>query len=168
MILNAIVLILEVLYYSLFLKFAKRQGKLWRYIILFIFINVLFYIVGTTKIYSYLILIITIMLGLKCIIKLEIKLYDIFFVFLMLIFKTIIETMLVIPLFYIINNMFIATLIASLIKIGVIILLRDKLNSYYNGIKVKWDNNNFYIRYIFTIAMFLYVIASCLFLIFNR
>lgn len=168
MILNIIVLILEVMYYSLFLKYAKNEGKLWKYILSFIIVSIIGLFIKTNYLVSYLILVILIVLALKYIVRLKVKLYDILFIFLMLIFKTIIEAILTISTYYIIKNMFVATLISSFMKIGVILLLRNKLTIWYKLIKKHWNKNNFYIRYIFTILMFLYLIVSCLFLIFNK
>lgn len=168
MILYAIVLAFEVLYYSLFMKFARRDGKLWRYILLFTLVNIFFFIVGTGQVYSYLLLILTILLGLKYIGKIKTTSYDMFFIFIMLIFKTSIETLITIPSYYILHDMFIATLIADFFKIGIIALIRNKIKDAYETLHIKWINNNFYIRYIFSIFMFLYVLLSCVFLIFNR
>lgn len=168
MLLNIIVLLLEVLYYSLFMKFARKEGKLWRYIISFILISIIGLFIKTNYLMSYIILIILIVTGLKSIVRIKISLYDIFFIFIMLIVKTLLETVLLVPSYYILKNMFLATLIAGIFKTSVIMVLRNKIGKYYTSIKDKWNKNNFYIRYIFTTLMFLYIIISCLFLIFNK
>ena len=57
MLFNIIVLFYEVLYYSLFMKFARKEGKLWRYIVLYALISLLFSVIGTKAFYSYLLFI---------------------------------------------------------------------------------------------------------------
>lgn len=39
--LNAIVLIFEVLYYSMFMYFSKKEGKFWKYIVSFTIITLI-------------------------------------------------------------------------------------------------------------------------------
>lgn len=168
LLMNIIVLAMEVLYYSLFMKFAKGEGKLWRYLLSFSLVSTILLFIGTNHIYSYLLSMIIMLYGIKYIGRIKIKIYDLLFIFLMLVFKIFVETITIIPIYYIILNMFVATLITGFLKISVIILLRNKINTFYKVVENKWHNNNFYIRYIFDILMFIYVIVSCLFLIFNK
>lgn len=165
MILNIIVLIFEVLYYSLFMKFARNEGKFHRYLILFSLITTLFYFVGTDKLYSYLFLILTILYGIKYIVKIKISLYDVLFIFIMLILKLFIET----PFYLILNgglSIYEIGIIMGIFKVIVLLILKNKINKLYIKLKDLWYKNNFYIRYIFSILMFIYCILSCLFIIF--
>lgn len=164
LLLNVVVLVFEILYYTLFMKFARKEGKFWRYLLLFSAITIFFYFVGTKHIFSYLSLILMMLYGLKFIVKIKISLYDMLVITIMCISKSIIE----IPLFYLFSIMFngiVSTFLFQISKIGIILILRNKMNVAYNYLKTKWNNNNFYIRYIFSIALFSYVIISCFFLI---
>lgn len=167
LVLNVIVLIMEVLYYSLFMKFAKGEGKLWRYLLSFGLITLLFSIVGTNMLISYLFLIITMLLALKYIAKVKIVTFDILTMVFMLLFKVIVEAIIVLILYNLMKTpIWIVLIFLSLIKLLLIILFKNKIyliNKYFYG---KWINNNFYIRYIFTILIFIYIIASCIAIIF--
>ena len=165
LILNIIVLIFEVLYYSLFMYYSKNEGKLSRYILLFSLITIFFCFVSTSNLYSYLFLILLMLYGLKYIVKLKISLYDMLVIFEMLLLKIIIETPIYIILKIFTENNFILTLPSSIIKIMLLYIFRENLKNMYVKFKKLWDNNNFYIRYIFTTLMFLFVIFSCVFLI---
>ena len=165
MILNIIGLIFEVLYYSLFMKFARPEGKLWRYILLFTIVTILILFIGTSNIYSYLMFVILALYGLKYVVKLNISLYDMLILLIMLLFKLIIETPVYMILLQFINNNFILTLPSSIIKICLLITLKNNMNCLYIKLKNKWDNNDFYIRYIFSTILFLFVIFSLIFLI---
>lgn len=162
--LNIIVLIFEVLYYSLFMKFSRAEGKLWRYILTFTLITIFFWFVGTDKIYSYLLLIFTILYGIKYIVKIKVNLYDMLIIFIMLLFKVLIETP-VYMLLYKVLDIYMIGLVYSTLKIIILNLLKNKLNLLYKVLKIKWDNNNFYIRYIFTIFLFSYTIISSIFIV---
>lgn len=159
-----IVLISEILYYSLFMKFTKKDGKFYKYILMFTLITIFFLFVGTDKVYSYLLLILTILYGLKYIVKVKTSIYDMLVIFIMLLVKVMIETP-VYMIFFKLLDIYTIGIIYSIIKIIVLLLLKSKLNIFYKCLKVKWDNNNFYIRYIFTVVMFLYVIISSIFTI---
>ena len=65
MIVNIMVLVLEVLYYSLFMKFTKKEGKFINYCILFILVSVLGFILNTRDITNYFILLMFIVFGIK-------------------------------------------------------------------------------------------------------
>lgn len=162
--LYVIILIAEIFYYSMFMKFTRKQGKFWKYLLLFALITIFFFFVGTDKIYSYLLLILTILYGLKYVVKIKTGLYDMLIIFIMLILKVLTETPIYMLLFNLFN-IYIIGIIYSLIKIILVFLLKNKLNVLYKKLKKKWDNNNFYIRYIFTILMFAYSIISCIFII---
>lgn len=163
--LNIIVLIFEVLYYSLFMKFARKEGKFWRYILLFIICTLFILIFNSNNLLTYLGFVLITLFGLKYICKMETSLYDMLVIIIMLFTKIIIET----PLFMVfsfIPNRYMISIVTSIIKILIIYLLRNKLEKYYNKLKIMWDNNNFYIRYIFSIFMFIYCIITIMLLIY--
>lgn len=160
-----LILVLEVLYYSLFMKFNKN-GSLIKYIVLFTLVTILFSFVGTNKFYSYLILLFVILFGLKYIVRIKTSLYDVLIITIMLLVKLIIEIIVIGVLFMVIKNAYILSLIAGIVKILIVLLLKEKILHNYKLLKRVWDNNNFGIRYLFTLALFLYTIISCMFLIF--
>ena len=166
--LNIIVLAMEVLYYSLFMKFAKGEGKLWRYIVSFSLINILFYFIGTNKIYSYFLLILIVLYALKYIVIVKTTLFDVLIIIIMLLYKLILEFILTISLYLIfknIYNIYVGAIIVSIIKIISLFLIKNKMNIFYYKINKLWNNNNFYIRYITSILILFYIIASCILLI---
>ena len=161
MILNIIVLILEVLYYSLFLKFAKNENNFWRYILGFIIISIIGVFIKTNYLISYVLLIILIVSVLKFIARIKIKNFDILVVVIMLLIKILIEGICVIIFYNLLNmNIFIVTLIFMTIKLLFVILLRKRMNKAYIVLNKKWDNNDFNIRYIFSIFILIYTIIS--------
>ena len=162
--LNIIVLIFEVLYYSLFMKFSRKEGKLWKYILTFILMTILILICNATQFPVYFVFIIMTLLSLKYIVKIKTTLYDMLIIVLMLFLKIVIETPLYIILFSFINN-YIIGVIVNIIKLFILFLIRNKLNRIYKTLKIKWDNNNFYIRYIFSICCFTYCIITAILLI---
>lgn len=158
-ILNIIIVISEVLYYSLFMKYAKKDGKFTNYILLFGGISLIFCFVSHNNLESYLALSIMMLLGMKYIVKVKTSLYDLLLILIMLFIKILIETplyMLYTPLL----SKYLTGLIVSATKIPIAILLQDKLNKMNTSLKRKWEHNNFYIRYIFSILLFLYCIAT--------
>lgn len=165
MVMHIIVLIFEILYYSMFMKFTKKEGKFWKYLLLFTLITLVGLLIGTSNLYSYLILILMILYGIKYIVKVEISLYDMLVIFVMLVLKLIIETPFYIILSFFTKNNFILTFPSSVAKILLTFLFKNKIRISYKKFRKMWNNNNFYIRYIFTTFMFLFVIFSCVFLI---
>lgn len=165
LILNVIVLLFEILYYSLFIKYARRESKFNKLLLLFTFITIIGIFIGTSNLPSYLILILMMLFGLKYIVKLKISLYDMLIIFIMLIFKVLIETPTYL-LFINILNRYLISIIPNIIKILVIRLLNNKITKFYKNLKIKWDNNNFYIRYIFSIFVYTYCIITAILLIF--
>ena len=162
--LSIIIMAFEILYYSLFMKFTRKEGNILKYILMFTIINIFFCIVGTNNLYSYLLLILLILFGLKYFIKIKTNLYDMLVIFIMLLVKLIIELPFYVILINLISNISVI-IITDIFKLLIVYLLKNKLNIFYKKLKIKWDNNNFYIRYIFCIMMFIYTIASCIFLI---
>ena len=82
-VLNIIVLIFEVLYYSLFMKYSRPEGKYYRYLILFTLITIIGLVIGTSNLISYLLLILMILYGIKYIVKIKISLYDMLVILIM-------------------------------------------------------------------------------------
>lgn len=165
LVLNILVLIFEILYYSLFMKYARKESKFHKLILLFTMITIIGMIIGTNNLPSYLILILMMLFGMKYIGKLKVSLYDMLIIFIMLIIKVIIETPLYLLLVHTANR-YIVSIIPNVIKILVITLLSKKITKFYKSLKIKWDNNNFYIRYIFSILVYIYCIATVVLLIF--
>lgn len=162
--LNLIVLTFEILFYSMFMKFAMNEGKFYRYVIVFIVNTILIAFLGSRNLISYLAFVMTTLLMMKYVVQAKTSLYDMLIIIFMLIVKSIIE----IPLFYLFAMCFsglISTFLFQFAKILLVLLFRNKIRTFYIKLKKKWDNNNFYIRYIFSILMFVYVIISCFFLI---
>lgn len=164
LLMNIIVMLLESLYYSLFMKFIHKQGSILKYLITFVLISCVGLIIGTSNLPSYLLLVLMILFGLKYIIKIKINLYDMLVILIMLFLKLIIETPLYVLLINFMSN-FALIILSSAIKIVILFLLKNKLKYYYDKLKIKWNNNDFYIRYIFSIFVFIYTIASCIFII---
>lgn len=165
MIYNIIVLLFEVLYYSMFMKFARNEGKFWRYLAAFTLITIIGLIVGTNTLYSYILLIIIIFLGLKYIVNLKMTLYDLFIIFVMLALKISIEGIIYMGIYMFYQNNFVLTMIATLSKNILVLALNKRLFKIYDYFKKIWYNNNFYIRYLFNTFMFFFVILSVVFLL---
>lgn len=166
-ILNAIVLIFEILYYSLFMKFARKEGKITKYLLLFTLVTIIGLIIGTNNFPSYLLLIMMILFGLKYIVKVKISLYDMLVIMIMLVFKTFIEAAICLSLYLFLKNTVVPLIIANIFKIIIVILFNKVLNNTYINLKEHWNKNNFYIRYIFSCLLYMYVIVSIIFLIFR-
>lgn len=163
-ILNAIVLIFEVLYYALFMKFARKDGKFWKYILLFSLITIISGFLGTNQLISYFLLILMIIYGIKYVVKIKVKLFDILIILIMLLFKLVIE----IPIYFILSNftnMYLTAIASGIIKVFALISVQRKIEKIYKYLYELWSNNNFYIRYIFSTFLFIYCICSCLFII---
>lgn len=165
MFLNIIVLIFEILYYSLFMKFARKEGKFWRYVLLFTICTLFILICNSNNLLTYLGFVLIALFGLKYICNTKTSLYDMLFILLMLFVKIIIETPLFI-IFSFIPNRYMISILTSVIKILIIYLLRNKIEKTYNKLKIMWDNNNFYVRYIFSIFAFIYCIITIILLIY--
>lgn len=167
MIMHIIVLIFEVLYYSMFMKFAKKEGKFWKYLLLFSLITIFFVFVPVANLISYLILILMMLYGLKFIVRLKISLYDMLLIVLMLLFKLIIEFIVFISCYEFFKlSQFISTMIFDILKVTLLLTFKDKLYKLNIKLKKLWYNNNFYIRYIFTCLTYIYVILTLLLFIF--
>lgn len=160
MIVNIIVLIFEVLYYSLFMTFTRKEGKFYRYIILFSLISIIGVIITTNNLLSYFLLILMMTLGLKYIVRTKISMFDMLLIVFMLFVKFIIEFISYVFFFKVIGfNNFITTMLFDIIKIGFVLINRDNLYKIKVKLENLWTNNNFYIRYIFSILVYIYVIV---------
>ena len=167
MIANIIVLIFEILYYSMFMKFTRNEGKFWKYLLLFSLITIVMLFVGTNTLYAYLIFVLLTLYGIKYIVKTKTSLYDMFIIYIMLFVKLIIELAVsYFVYFLIINNTLIVTSVFAVIKIIVLLIMKNKMNLIYNRLKLKWDKNNFYIRYIFVVMNFLYIIGIAIYILY--
>lgn len=160
-----IVLIFETIYYTLFMKYAKNQGTFGKYLLLFSLINIFFFFISTDALMSYLLLVLMILYGMKYIVKVKVSLYDVFFIFVMMLLKLLIEITIALPLSVLINSIDISKISVGVIKCISIFAIKDRLGLLYTKLNICWNNNKFFIRYIFDILMFIYVIAACLFLI---
>ena len=167
LILNIIVLIFEVLYYSLFMYYSKREGKLSRYILLFSLITIILLFINSNNLYAYIIFILIELFGFKYIIKCKISLYDMFITFIMFLLKFVIEMLSFYLLNNFINNIMINATIYCVIKVLLVYFINKKINfnKIYKKFKSKWDNNIFFIRYAFIVFMFTYIIISCIYLL---
>ena len=102
--------------------------------------------------------------AIKYIVRVKTSLYDLLTIILMLILKTIIE----LPIYYLLVNIvnrYVLSILAGIIKILMLLILNNKLNKFYNYLQNKWNNNNFYIRYLFSVMLYLYVIIVAVLLI---
>lgn len=159
-----LILTFEILYYSCFVYYSKRKGSFIKYLIMFTCITLIGIIINTNTVYSYLALVTMIMIGLKYYIRTKVSLFDVLMVFIMLLIKFILE----LPIYIIFFNtlgIFTTGLIYGFFKMLFIFLFKDKFSIIYNKLYKLWKNNNFYIRYIFTTFMFMYVIVSCIFIL---
>ena len=106
-------------------------------------------------------------LGLKYIVNVKMSLYDMLIIVIMLFFKMFIEFIIYFPL-SIIGDMdyILSTIIFETFKNLFLIVIAGELNEVYKGLKKVWDQNNFYIRYIFSCCVYIYIIATVVLMIF--
>lgn len=163
---NIIVLIFEILYYSLFMKIARDDGKINKFILMFLFITIIGLFIPTNTLISYFVLIMMIMYGMKYIVKIKISLFDMLIILIMLFLKMFVELPFILLFYKMLGiNQFIVTMLFDVTKIGIILLLENKMKKYFLKMKKLWDNNNFYIRYIFSCSAFIYTIITTMLLI---
>ena len=168
MIYNIIVLLFELLYYSMFMKFTRNEGKFWKYLLLFSLISIIGIFIGTDNLLSYLILVLLMLYGLKFIVNIKTSLYDMLWIILMLFLKIAVEFIISMTVYYLCGNFIILTILIAVIKIIVVLLLKGILNKIYLSLKIKWDKNNFYIRYIFSCLSIIYVIITVIMFIVDK
>lgn len=165
--LNILVLVFEILYYSIFMYYAKGEGKFKRYLLLFSLITIIGLFIGTNHLHSFILLVIMILFGMKYLIKLKTSLYDMFFIYIMLFTKMIIELVISYILYFIIiKNIFVITITFLFLKLILVIIIKNKIMFLYSYLKNKWNNNNFYIRYLFAIMNFIYIIIIAIYIIY--
>lgn len=160
---NIIVLIFEVVYYSLFIKNCKNECRIGKYITLFSIASIMTLFIGN-NLFSYLIFVLFVLYGLKYYVKCKTSLYDLFVIIAMIVIKTTIEFIICNIIYLISRDTFISLLIANVVKVY---LVTNKLpiNNMYRYMNKLWNNNNFYIRYVSMTLLYIYVIFSVLFLI---
>lgn len=161
---NIIVLIFEVLYYSMFMYFSKEDGKFWKYILLFIFISIFGGIIGTNNLMSYIYLILMIFIGINNILKVRMYFRDIFVIIAMIFFGVLIQF----PLYLIgslLQQFILFSFIYEIVKVILTFVLKNKIRKIYLWFEKAWNKNNFYVRYICSISLFIYVIITVLLLI---
>lgn len=164
--LNLIVLTFEILFYSMFMKFAKNDGKFYKYALLFLLATILICIFNQNNLVTYFVFVATSYIGLKYIINVKVSLFDMLILLIMLFVKLFIEYFSVLILFNIIGlGHFATTMIFDFIKIIFVLLAKNGIRTCYVKMKKLWDNNNFYIRYIFSCLTFIYVIVTAILLI---
>lgn len=167
-VLNIIGTTLEILYFSLFMYYSKKDNKFYKFFIAFTIVSLVGIITGNKFLLSYLTLIILMIICLKFLMKIKITFYDIFFMFLMMVFKFFFEGIFFVMLSQITNNIYFMAICLGILKVLFIFICKNKLKMIYNKLRNLWNNNFFYIRYIFTTFMLIYVIVSCCFLIINK
>lgn len=163
--LNIVVLLFEILYYSLFMKFSRKEGKFYKYLLLFSFITLIGMFIGTNNLVSYMLLVIMMLFGLKYVVKVKTSLYDMLIIVLMIIFGVLVQFPCYLLLVNRINDIYVMMLLYQTIKLLSVFLVRNKINKMYKNLYIKWIHNDFYIRYLFSIFIFSYTILSCLFII---
>lgn len=163
--LNVIIMFLETFYYSIFMKSARKEGDFKRYFLLFGLFAIITIFMNRRFLINYLIIFFLILYGLKFIVKLKITLFDLFFIILMFISKVIIEMPLSLLSYSIVENIYVASTMVGVLKVIIILLFNEYVEKIYEIMKLLWKNNNFYIRYLFSISLFIYVILSSIFLI---
>jgi len=160
---NMTIFLLEILYYSFFLRFARNKNDFIKVFIMYLISNIGLYFIGFESFYAYTLYLVEIVL-LARLFKMKLVLYDTLVILVSLMFKLLME----IPFFIILGtkvDLFIWVFIIGIFKNIVVILLRNKLSKLYIKGKKKWDNNNFYIRYAYSIILYSYIIASIVYLI---
>lgn len=158
--------ILEILFYSLFIKFSKKEGKIWKYLLLFTIVSLIVGFINSKNLLAYFVFVLSTYLGLKYIVKVKVSLYDMLVILIMLLLKVIIE----LPLFIIFYNLIhcghvVASFIFQIVKLMFVFICRKKLNNWYLKFKSLWDKNEFNIRYCFTIFMYFYILLTITLLI---
>ena len=165
--LNILVLVFEILYYSMFMYYAKGEGKFKRYLLLFSLITIIMIFTGTNSLYSYLIFVLTTLYGLKYIVKVKTSLYDMLVILIILFIKFVIEIIFYYLLLMFSKNIFLNATIYGVIKTFIIFILGNNniIKFNYRRLNKLWNNNNFYIRYIFSCLGFIYVILTCVYIL---
>jgi hypothetical protein len=162
---NLIIFLLEILYYTLFIKLSKREKGFIKYFLVFLLANAISLFVGFSSFYSYLFYFVEIVLLIK-LLKVKFNLFDLLVIINSMLVKILIEFI----AFLILReklDLFIWILILGIFKNLILFIFKNLLQYCYIGLYKMWVNNNFYIRYIFNIMVFVYIISSLLFNIYG-
>lgn len=159
--LNFIVLAFEIIYYSLFMKSIKREGKFWKYVVIFVISTIFTLIFSKYSILSYVFIIFSTLIVGKYILKINMKLYDFYLILAMMFFKILIEAI-TYTLFVNILGQYITIFLFEFLKILFVFIFNKALNKVYEKGMEVWKNNNFYIRYFTAIILILYLIFTVL------
>lgn len=159
--LNFIVLAFEIIYYSLFMKSIKREGKFWKYVVIFVISTIFTLIFSKYSILSYVFIIFSTLIVGKYILKINMKLYDFYLILAMMFFKILIEAI-TYTLFVNILGQYITIFLFEFLKILFVFIFNKALNKVYEKGMEVWENNNFYIRYFTAIILILYLIFTVL------
>lgn len=158
-----VIFFLEILYYTLFFGFCRKSEKFYKLFVVFLLSNVISFFIGYGSFYSYALYFVEIAILMR-IMKIKMTLYDILILTLSMIFKLFIELIFFIILRENINT-FLWVCIMGIAKNNIVILLHNQLNKLYCKLKNLWVNNNFYIRYLFSTFLYLYLIFSVIYII---
>ena len=161
-VLNAILLLVDIIFYSIFLYSCRKDGKIIKYIVLGIIITVLALIVGTNSLLSYLLLVMTFLLGLKYIVKVKTSLYDMFIIIVMLFTKVSLELIPFVIFYVVMKNYSLVYILMIILKLLFLVVTKNNLYLFYKRMKKLWLNNVFKIRYIFICCTYIYVIITAL------
>lgn len=158
-----IIFILEILYYTNFLYLCRKKDKYYKLFIIFLLSNIGMYFIGFSSFYAYTLYFVEVIV-LSLLLNVQFLLYDMLVMIVSLLFKLFIELC-----FFIILqkniSLFVCVLVMGITKNIVLVLIKDKLNKFYLKFKKMWNNNNFYIRYSFSTLLYLYIIASAIYII---
>ena len=160
-----IVLSLEILFYTMFMKASKREGNIIGYIFTFLIGTIEMSIMNSNRLIAYLLFFLVVLLGMKFLARTKVLNYDILVLFIMCLSKLAVEFLTLVPLYMITGNSFLATCVSGVIKLVLVIAFSKQLNIIYNKLLDKWNKNNFYIRYFTSTIIMLYVIVTCIILI---
>lgn len=161
-VLNAILLLVDIIFYSIFLYSCRKDGKISKYIVLGIIVTVLALIVGTNSLLSYLLLVMTFLLGLKYIVKVKTSLYDMFIIIVMLFTKVSLELLHFVIFYVVMENYSVVYILMIILKLLFLVVTKNNLYLFYERMKKLWLNNVFKIRYIFICCTYIYVIITAL------
>lgn len=161
---NIIVLIFEVVYYSLFMKFSKDRGTLSKYLFLFCFITIIGGFIGTNLLISFAFLIFGTLIGMRYLINVKTSCFDLFIIIAMILFKYFIELMLY-PILGSVFDYYLLMVMIGPIKVLIIYLIRNKLKKVYKFCYQKWSENIFYVRYVCMCFLYIYFIISAIHLL---
>lgn len=162
LLLNIIILLVDIFYYSSFLYFCRKENKYYKYYLPSLLVTIIALIFGTNDLLSYLLLVLAFMFGLKYLVRIKTTLYDMFIVFIMLFVKVSLELIPFVIFYMILGNYPTVYVLMIVFKILFILFIKDKLNVFYERLKELWLKNVFKIRYIFICCSYIYVIITAL------